>query len=112
ATIQVTPPNPSRPVPLTLAFKATGIFTDGTTQDLTTQVTWASSNTAAATISNAAGSKGLASTVAAGTTNISAALGAISGATALTVTSATLQSIAITPANPSIAKGTTQQFTP
>ena len=29
----------------------------------------------------------------------------------LTVTSATLQSIAVTPANPSIAAGTTQQFT-
>ena len=29
----------------------------------------------------------------------------------LTVTAATLQSIAVTPANPSIAKGATQQFT-
>ena len=31
--------------------------------------------------------------------------------TVLTVTAATLQSIAVTPANPSIAKGATQQFT-
>ncbi|HEY1416946.1 MAG TPA: Ig-like domain-containing protein, partial [Myxococcaceae bacterium] len=94
-----------------LAFTATGIFTDHTTQDLTTQVTWASSSTAAATISNAAGSQGLASTVAAGTTTISATKGSTTGSTLLTVTSATLQSIAVTPADPSIAKGTTRQLT-
>ena len=111
ASISVTPTTPSRPVPLTLAFNATGIFTDHTTQDLTTQETWASSSTAAATISNAAGSQGLASTVAAGTTTISATKGSISGSTLFTVTSATLQSIAVAPADPSIAKGTTQQFT-
>jgi hypothetical protein len=101
---------PSRPLPLTLAFQATGIFTDHTTQDLTTQVTWASSSTAAATISNAAGSQGVASTVAAGTTTISATKGSISGSTLLTVTSTTLQSIAVTPASPSVAKGTTRQL--
>jgi uncharacterized protein YjdB len=110
ASISVTPTNPSRPVPLTLAFKATAIFTDGTTQDLTTQVTWASSNTAAATISNAAGSQGLASTVAAGMTTISATQGTLSGSTVFTVTAATVTSIAIAPANPSIAAGTTEQF--
>ena len=110
SSISVTPTTPSRPVPLTLAFEATGIFTDGTTQDLTNAVTWASSNTAAATISNAAGSKGLSSTVAAGMTTISATQGAVSGSTVFTVTAATVSSIAVTPTNPSIAAGTTQQF--
>jgi len=110
ASISVTPTTPSRPVPLTLAFKATGIFTDGTTQDLTTQVTWASSATGVATISNAAGSQGLASTVAAGMTTISATKGTLSGSTVFTVTAATVTSIAVSPANPSIAAGTTQQF--
>ena len=38
-------------------------------------------------------------------------LGISLGSTVLTVTAATLQSIAVTPANPSIAKGLTQQFT-
>ncbi|HZX41140.1 MAG TPA: Ig-like domain-containing protein [Myxococcaceae bacterium] len=110
-SISVTPATPSRPVPLTLAFSATGSFTDGTTQDLTTQVTWSSSKTAVATISNAAGSIGVATPVAPGNTTIGATLGARSGSTVFTVTSATLSSIAVTPANPSIAKGTTQQFT-
>jgi len=110
-SISVTPATPSRPVPLTLAFSATGSFTDGTTQDLTTQVTWSSSKTAVATISNAAGSIGVATPVAPGNTTISATLGALSGSTVFTVTGATLSSITVTPANPSIAKGTTQQFT-
>ena len=42
---------------------------------------------------------------------ISATLGAVTGSTVLTVTAAALQSIAVTPANPTIAKGSTQQFT-
>ena len=110
-SISVTPATPSRPVPITLAFTATGIFTDGTTQDLTTQVTWSSSSLGVATISNAAGSIGVATPVAPGTTTIRATLGTVSGSTVFTVTAATLNSISVTPANPSIAKGTTQQFT-
>jgi uncharacterized protein YjdB len=110
ASISVTPTTPSVPLPLTITFVATGIFTDHTTHDLTTQVTWASSTIATATISNAAGSQGLASTVAAGTTTISATSGSVSGSTLLTVTSATLQSITVTPASPSVAKGTTVQL--
>jgi hypothetical protein len=54
---------------------------------------------------------GLATAVGAGTSTISATSGAISGSTLLTVTPATLVSIAVTPANPSITKGSTQQFT-
>jgi trimeric autotransporter adhesin len=109
-SIAITPPNPSIARGTTQQFAATGTYSDGTTQDLTGAVTWSSSNTSVATISNAAGSKGLATSVAAGSTTIKAASGSISGSTTLTITTATLVSIAITPANPSIAKGTTQQF--
>jgi hypothetical protein len=52
----------------------------------------------------------LATAVGTGTSSISASLNGITGSTVLTVTAATLQSIAVTPVNPSIAKGTTQQF--
>jgi hypothetical protein len=75
-----------------LLFTATGTYSDKTTKDLTTQVTWASSKTAVATISNTAGSKGLATAVAMGTSTISAKLGSIMGSTVLTVTSASPQS--------------------
>src|SRR5439155_8560149 len=82
-----------------------------TTQDLTTQVTWSSSSTAVSTISNAGGSQGLATSVGAGTTTITATLGGVSGSTTLTVTAANLSTIDVTPTDPSIANGTTQQFT-
>ena len=57
--------------------------------------------TATATIS----AGGLAHGVAAGTSSISATLGLVSGSTVLTVTAATLSSIAVTPANPLTAAG-------
>src|SRR5262249_3252599 len=45
-TIQVTPSNPTVTVGGTQQFTATGLYSDQSTQDLTTQVTWTSSNTA------------------------------------------------------------------
>ncbi|MGA2160531.1 MAG: Ig-like domain-containing protein, partial [Dehalococcoidia bacterium] len=91
----------------TQQLTVTGTFSDGTTHDITTQVTWSSSNPAAATISTS----GLATAVAAGTTTITATSGTVSGSTILTVGSATLSSIAVTPANPNVTGGATQQFT-
>ncbi len=110
-SIAVTPANPSIALGTTKQFTATGSYSDGTTQNLTTQVTWSSSATAVATISNAAGSNGLVTSVAPGSTTISATSGSISGSATLTVTPATLVSLAVTPANPSISQGATKQFT-
>src|SRR6266446_5486764 len=107
SSIAVTPANPSIAKGTTQQFAATGTFSDGSTQNLTSTATWSSSNTSVATIN----STGLASGVATGTTTIQAASGSVTGSTTLTVTAAVLSSIAVTPANPSIAKGTTQQFT-
>ena len=83
-SIAVTPANPSVAKGLTQQFTATGTFSDSTTQNLTSQVTWASATTSVATI-NAAG---LATAVAPGTSTISAALGGVTGSTVLTVTAA------------------------
>ena len=106
SSIAVTPANPSvLENGFTQQFTATGTYSDSTTQNLTSLVTWASSSTAAATI--AAG--GLATTVAAGTTTISANSGGVTGSTTLTVPA--LVSIAVTPATPSVPAGRTQQFT-
>jgi trimeric autotransporter adhesin len=110
-SIAVTPITPSIALGLTQQFTATGTFSDQTTQDLTTQVTWASSAEAIALISNADGTRGLATTVAVGTTTIKATLGDISGETVFTVNAAALVSIAVTPPTPSLALGLTQQFT-
>src|SRR5207245_2393393 len=91
---------------LTQQFTATGTFSDNSTQVLGNAV-WASGTATVATIS----STGLATTVGTGTSTISATSGSITGSTLLTVTPAALVSIAVTPANPSISKGATQQFT-
>jgi hypothetical protein len=106
-SIAVTPANPSIPKGTTQQFTATGTFSDNSTQNLTAQVTWASATTSVATIT----AGGLATGVSSGTSTISATLGGVTGSTVLSVTAAVLQSIAVTPPNPSIAQGTTQQFT-
>ena len=106
-SIAVTPANTSLPVGETEQFTATGTLSDGSTENLTNQVTWASSDTTWATINSA----GLATAVGAGPVTISATLGSISGSTGLTVTAAALQSIAVTPANTSLPVGKTEQFT-
>ncbi len=110
-SIGVTPPNPSIANGTSTSFTATGIYTDGTTQNLTQSVTWSSSNTAVATISNASGTDGLATSTGQGSTTVSATLGGVSGSASLAVTPATLVSIGVTPANPTAPKGTTEQFT-
>ncbi len=110
-SIDVTPATPSIARGLSQQFTATGTYTDSTTQDLTTSATWASSDTTKASISNASGSQGFASSGEVGSTSISATFNGVTGSTALTISSATLVSIGVTPATPSIAKGISQQFT-
>jgi phage tail sheath protein FI/uncharacterized protein YjdB len=107
-SIVVTPAAPSIAAGLTQQFAAQGVYSDGTSQDLTGSVTWKSATPATATIGN----NGAAKALAAGGSVITATLGAIvSSGVTLTVTAAVLASIAVTPANPAIASGATQQFT-
>lgn len=106
-SITITATNGSIAKGTTDQFTATGTFSDGTTQNLTNSAIWTSSNTAVVTISN-----GIATGASAGSSNISAAQNGItSNSFVLSVTAATLQSITITSASASIAKGTTDQFT-
>src|SRR5439155_22163025 len=105
-SIQVTPQNPTIAKGTQQQFVATGVFSNATTQDLSSQVTWASSAPAIATVSTA----GLADAAAVGSSTISASKGGVTGSTLLTVSNAVLVSVQVTPASPSIAKGTTEQF--
>ena len=106
-SIAVTPANTSLPAGETEQFTATGTFSDNSTENLTAQVTWASSDTTWATISSA----GLATAVSPGPVTISATFDGITGTTGLTATAAVLKSIAVTPANTSLPAGETEQFT-
>jgi len=97
-SITITPPGPSVARNTNQTFTATGTYSDNSQQNLTTQVTWTSGTPAVATISNAAGTAGVAHAVTAGATQITAALGSVTSPTdTLTVTGASLVSIAITP---------------
>ncbi len=111
-SIDLTPTNPTVTVEENQQFTATGNYSDESTEDITTSVAWDSSDTEVATVSNDPGSEGLASTIAEGSTTITATSGAISGDTTLTVElPVTLLSIDVTPANPTVTAGETQQFT-
>ena len=115
ASISVTPSTASVPFGVSTAFTATGTFQDGSTQLLTNTVTWASSNPKVATISNAAGQQGVATGVGmiGGQTSITAVFAGIVNQTpaTLTVTSATITSIAVSTATPTVPVGTTANFT-
>jgi uncharacterized protein YjdB len=89
-----------------LAFTATGTFSDSSTQVLTTEATWTSSNTAVATV----GAGGVATAVGPGTTNIGAAFGGVPGSALLTVSSVTLKSIAVSPSTAVMAPASTLSY--
>jgi hypothetical protein len=106
SSIAVTPANPSVPAGMTEQFKATGAFSDNSTQDLTGTAAWSSSASGVATTNG----EGLATAATQGQSTIKAISGTVNGSTTLTVTAPTLISVGVTPANPSISAGSTQQF--
>jgi hypothetical protein len=111
-SITLSPQNPTISLGATQQFTATGNYSDGSSKDITASVTWASSVSTVASISNTAGSNGLATSVAVGSTTISATLGTTTSSTTLTVGPvATLLSITVTPTIISLDQGLTQQFT-
>ena len=110
-SITIAPQNPTIDLGASQQFTATGTYTDGTTQDLTSVATWSSTMATVAVISNNVGSQGLATSSGQGSTTISVTSGSVVGSTSLTVSTAGLVSISVTPANPSISVGSTQQFT-
>jgi hypothetical protein len=90
-SIAVTPANPSIAKGTTQQFTATGTYSDNSTQDLTSQVTWASADTTVASITTT----GLATAQGLGSSKISATMGSISGSTVLTVTVPVLSPVAV-----------------
>lgn len=105
--LTVTPVDPSTAIQGVVEFHAVVTLSDGTTQDVTQTATWSASDPSVASVSTS----GLATGVAAGTSDIQASSGMVSGSTTLTVTSATLVSIAVTPTNPALGVGVAQEFT-
>jgi trimeric autotransporter adhesin len=106
-SISVTPTGRTIAPTTELAFTATGTFSDSSTQVITTDATWISTDTNVATV----GPEGEATAVAAGTTNITATFGGQSGSSLLTVSSVTLKSIAVAPPTAVLAPASTLSYT-
>lgn len=110
-SISINPLLPSKAKGLSQQFTATATYSDATTGDATSLVTWSSSNTGVASIANSGGSKGLAQALNVGVSTIQATLGSASASTVFTVTAAQLVSIAVTPNNSTIIIALNKQFT-
>lgn len=114
-SIALSPLTPTTPKGLSTQFQAVGTFFDPatsstTTQNITADAVWTSSDLTAATIGDTLGSKGLASTVNIGSTTITATFGAVSANTLMTVSAAILNAISLSPSTPSILSLTDLQF--
>lgn len=84
-SLSISPLNPIVLPGQPLQLLAIGTYSDGTTADLTTTVSWSSAQPLVASIGNTAGSQGLATGVATGTDVITATFGTISTTAPLTV---------------------------
>jgi uncharacterized protein YjdB len=105
ASLSITPSNPSLTIGSTKQLTATGTFSDGTTQNLTNSVSWSASS---ATV--ALSKTGIVNAIANGTATVTATSGSVSASATIAISGTSLTSIAISPPNPSMVKGATQQL--
>lgn len=105
-SITLSPANVSLPVGLTQTVRATGVFSDNTTEDITESVTWTSANPATATVTNT----GLVTAVQAGTTSVTATSGNLSAVAPVTVLPLRLTGLSVAPSSASLPKGAVQAF--
>jgi trimeric autotransporter adhesin len=106
-TITVNPATPTVQQGTTLQMIATGTYNDGSTQTLTKNLFWSTSDSTIATVSTT----GLLSGVSVGTATITASSANITGTTTATISVAGLTSITITPTTSSLSPNTQTQFT-
>jgi len=98
AEMIVTPDPANVPIGLSIQLTATGHYSDGSSEDLTTFSDWSSSDTEIATIeSQDDANPGLAHGVAGGQASISAVFDGVLGDATLNVTPAVLETILVTP---------------
>lgn len=106
-SVAITPSTPTMAPGTTLQLEAIGVFANNTARKLTQNVTWKSEGPGIATVNET----GLVTSTpsSSGSTLITATSGSVTGSTVLTFSP--VAAIAVKPADPSIAPGTTQQFT-
>ena len=105
--VEITPANASKALGSSQQYAAMAVYSNNSKVDVSSQVSWSSSDQTVATIS----ASGLAQTLKTGTTTISASYMGQSIGTPLTVTAAAVTTVAVTPANASLAKGSSRAYT-
>lgn len=83
--LRISPPSASVAPGATTALRAIGEFDEGREDDVTEQMSWSSSNPSVATVSNAAGARGIVTGVAPGTATIVATGHGVSASATVTV---------------------------
>ncbi len=104
--IEIGAPQTTVPANTKLQLQATGIFSDDSETDLSSQVSWSSANESLATINNT----GLISTLAPGNVGLSLSYQGQTAAIALSISDASLAYIEISPSNPNLAAGSSEQL--
>jgi hypothetical protein len=110
SSITVTPASATIAQGTTQAFSATGNYSDGSTKDLTATAQWSCLLPNMATVSSNSPTQGLATGISPGTVVISASSGSFSNSSQLTITAATVTSLAITPVTTTIGFENQQQY--
>ena len=108
--IQISPDSSSMPAGIRRNFQASGVYTDGSIEDLTDQVVWSSSDSAVATVDNGSSSKGYVEAIAAGSTTISASYGAVNAETELSVSASSIVALRVEPESVLMTDGLDKQF--
>lgn len=108
--VTVSSPSPAIAQGTMQQFVATGVYADGSSQDLSDDVTWDSSDPAVLAVSNASGSRGLATGLAKGTVTVTAVFGLMSGSVSFAVSDAILSALTLAPSSATLASGTTTQL--
>jgi hypothetical protein len=106
--LAINPQNPSVRLGMTQQFTATGTYSDGTTLDLTATVSWTATDVAPAMGVASITASGLATANSAGQSTISASYEGLSASTTLLAT--VMVSLQISPYQPAVLKGATQQL--
>lgn len=96
--ISITPDSSTATAGSSASFIATGTYNDGTKKDLTLESTWASGNTALASMASPSQNPELVNCLTAGSGLVSAAIGNISGSATLTCNTPTTQTPSLAPA--------------
>lgn len=106
-SLTITPPSASIVLGQNAQLSAIGTFSDKTTQDLSTSVTWTSAQPGVATVNTA----GVATSTGVGNTKVTASLGNVNASNQIVVSPAALTAIVVGSTAGAAPLGTNEQFT-